>query len=148
MWALSGKVAVVTGAARGLGRAYALKLAQQGADVVVVDACAPIASAAYPMATVQDLEQTAWLVAEQGRRVMTARVDVRDLAGLEQMAADAVTELGAIDIVVTNAGMVSTAPTQALSGEFFDELIDINLSGTWRTIRATVPHMIEAARSS
>jgi len=141
MFDLSGKVALITGAARGQGRAHALKLAAAGADVVAIDVCAQIGSVDFPMSTPEDLEETRRLVESLGRRAVAEVGDVRDLARLEQIVATAVDELGSIDIVVANAGISSYAKTWELTPEQWQDMIDVNLTGVWNTLRATVPQM-------
>jgi len=143
---VSGKVAFITGAARGQGRAHAIRLAEEGADIVAVDACAPITTVPYHLPTLDDLAQTAKLVEEHDRRILTRQVDVRDLAGLEQMVADAVAEFGHIDIVVANAGIASLGPCWELTEEQWEEMIAVNLTGVWKTTKAVIPAMIEAGR--
>lgn len=141
---LAGKVAYITGAARGQGRAHAVKLAEEGADVVISDICAPVATNGVIPSTPEDLDETVRLVEKTGRRAIARHVDVRDLAGLESLADEAVTELGHIDIVVANAGILSWGNAWELTSEAWNELIDINLTGVFHTIKATVPHMIKA----
>lgn len=146
MGRVEGKVAFITGAARGQGRSHAVRLAEEGADIVAVDACADIASLEYGMASEAELEETAELVRGLGRRVLARRVDVRDQAGLDQVAADAVAEFGHIDIVSANAGVCGCRPTLDLSDDEWQDMLDINLTGVWRTVRATAPHMIAAGQ--
>jgi SDR family mycofactocin-dependent oxidoreductase len=140
---LSGKVAFVTGAARGQGRAESAVLAAHGADVVGVDVCAAIPGVAYAPATQGDLEETGRLVRENGRRFIGAVLDVRDLAGLERFAVEAVADLGRLDVVVANAGISTWGRLWELSAGDWQTMIDINLTGVWNTLRATVPSMIE-----
>ncbi|MBY8856153.1 mycofactocin-coupled SDR family oxidoreductase [Nocardia sp. CA2R105] len=146
MGRVTGKVAFITGAARGQGRAHAMRLAQEGADIVAVDSCSDVPSLEYPMATVDDLRETEKLVRDLGRRVLARQVDVRDQAGLDQVAADAVETLGGIDIVSANAGVCGCRPTFDLSDTEWQDMLDINLTGVWRTVKAAVPHMISAGR--
>ena len=110
MGRVSGKVAFITGAARGQGRAHAVRLAEEGADIVAVDVCAQMDSVPYGLATPDDLAETVKLVEEQDRRILARQVDVRDLSGLQALADEAVAEFGGIDIVVANAGIGSFAP--------------------------------------
>lgn len=142
MGQLEGKVALVTGAARGQGRSHAIRLAEEGADVIAVDICADLASTDYRGATVDELEETARSVEKTGRTAYTAVADVRDLAALERAVTEGVAELGRLDIVVANAGIFSSAPLHELTEGQWDEMIDINLSGVWKTMRATVPQLI------
>src|SRR5687767_9447973 len=107
---LEGKVALITGAARGQGRAHAVRLAEEGADVVVVDACAPMPEVRYPMASEDDLKTTVDMVNALDRRALARQADVRDLAAMEAVVADAVAEYGHIDVVVANAGIAGFNP--------------------------------------
>ena len=144
MGRMDGKVAVITGAARGQGRAHALRLADEGADIIALDICAPVESAPYAMASPDDLATTAKLVEQHDRRVVTRQVDVRDQAALSAAVADGVSELGRLDVVVANAGIGSSgAPTWELPEDAWQEMLDINLSGVWRTCKATIPRLIE-----
>lgn len=141
---LEGRVALVTGAARGQGRAHAARLAGEGADIVAVDVCAPVSSTVrYPPATSADLVETARTVEDLGRKVLTREVDIRQLGDMQQLVDDAVKQFGRLDVVVANAGVLSFGRLWELSEEHWDTVIDVNLSGTWRTLRATVPAMIE-----
>lgn len=143
MTRLAGKVAVITGAARGQGRSHALRLAEEGADIIALDLCAQIDTVPYPMADADDLTTTVDLVKSRGRRVFAAHVDVRDLAGLQAAVAAGVEELGRLDIVVANAGTLNdTAPLWELSEQQFCDQIDVNLTGVWKTVKATVPIML------
>jgi SDR family mycofactocin-dependent oxidoreductase len=143
---LAGQVAFVSGAARGQGRSHALALAREGASIIAVDACAPIATVPYPLATKEDLLQTAEQVAALGVQVIHGVVDVRDLAGLENFVSDAVGELGRLDVICANAGISTPAPTLTMTEETWQTTIDINLTGVWKTCRATVPHIIAGGR--
>jgi SDR family mycofactocin-dependent oxidoreductase len=142
---LEGRVAFVTGAARGQGRAHAVRLAGEGADIVAIDICGPISETiTYPPATSEELAETASAVEAMGRKVLAREVDVRDLAAQQQVVADAVEQFGRLDIVVANAGVLSWGRMFEMSEEQWDSVIDVNLNGTWRTMRAAVPAMIEA----
>jgi SDR family mycofactocin-dependent oxidoreductase len=144
---LDGKVALVTGAARGLGRAYALRLAEGGADVVLVDACRQMDTPVYALATPEDLAEAKGQIEDStGRRVLAFEADVKDLAALEEVVASATAELAGVDIVVANAGIVTNAPILEFTHEQWAELLDVNLNGMWRTVKATVPGMIERDR--
>jgi (+)-trans-carveol dehydrogenase len=143
---VDGKVALITGAARGQGRSHAIRLAEEGADIIAIDACADVDTVAYPMATVDDLATTGKHVEAAGRRVVTAQADVRDLAGLTAAVDRGVAELGRLDIVVANAGILSNAPAHELSEAAWQQMIDVNLSGVWRTCRAAIPHLIAGGR--
>ena len=142
---LEGRVAFVTGAARGQGRAHAVRLANEGADIVAVDVCGPVSDTiTYPAATSEELAETASAVEATGRKVLAREVDIRDLAAQQQLVADTIEQFGRLDVVVANAGVLSWGRMFEMSEEQWDSVIDVNLNGTWRTLRATVPAMIEA----
>ena len=142
---LEGRVAYITGAARGQGRAHAIRLAQDGADIIAVDICAPAADfITYPPATAAELAETAAGVEAAGRKILTREVDIRDLAAQQQVVADGIEQFGRLDIVVANAGILSWGRMFEMSEAEWDTVIDVNLNGTWRTIRAAAPAMIEA----
>jgi SDR family mycofactocin-dependent oxidoreductase len=142
---LDGRVAFVTGAARGQGRAHAVRLAAEGADIVAIDVCKPVSdTVTYPMPTADDLAETVREVEATGRKVLAREVDIRDLAAQQEVVADAVAQFGRLDIVVANAGILSWGRIWELSEEAWDTVIDVNLNGTWRTIKAALPAMIEA----
>jgi SDR family mycofactocin-dependent oxidoreductase len=143
---LAGQVAVVSGAARGQGRSHALALAREGASIIALDACAPIATVPYPLPTKADLEETAGQVKALGGRVIHGVVDVRDLAEMEQFIGDAVADLGRLDIVCANAGISTPSPTLEMPEETWQTTIDINLTGVWKTCKATVPHIVAGNR--
>src|SRR5580692_13221269 len=143
---LAGQVAVVTGAARGQGRSHALALAREGASIIALDACAPIATVPYPLSAKADLETTAEQVEALGSRVVHGVVDVRDLAEMDQFIRDAVADLGRLDIVCANAGISTPAPTLEMTEEMWQTTIDINLTGVWKTCKATVPHIVAGQR--
>jgi (+)-trans-carveol dehydrogenase len=143
---LTGKVAFITGAARGQGRSHAIRLAEQGAHIVLVDACRTLETVPYPMATAQDLAETASLVKTAGADVLPAELDVRDLPGLRQLAEQTMDRFGRIDIVIANAAISSPARTLEMSEQTWQEMIDVNLTGVWKTVAATVPHMRAAGR--
>lgn len=143
---LEGKVAFVTGAARGQGRAHAVRLAEEGAAVIAIDAAAPMSEHnGYPAATTADLDQTRTLVAATGRPHHVVTADVRDSAALDGVLADAVAALGGrLDVVVANAGISNWNRFWEMPDDQWQTMIDINLSGVWRTLRAAVPYMISA----
>jgi SDR family mycofactocin-dependent oxidoreductase len=142
---LEGRVAFITGAARGQGRAHAIRLAGEGADIIAIDICGPISQTiTYPLGTSEELADTVREVEATGRKVLAREVDIRDLAALQQVVADGVEQFGRLDIVVANAGVLSWGRMFEMSEEQWDTVIDVNLNGTWRTIRAAVPAMIEA----
>lgn len=142
---LDGKVAVITGAARGQGRSHAVRFAEEGADVVALDLCAsPGASYADP-ATPEDLEETATQVRARGRRVVTAKVDVRSEAELRAAIEEAVAVLGRLDIAVSNAGIgVYPALAHELDAQLWRDQIDVNLTGAWHFTKAVTPHLLAA----
>jgi (+)-trans-carveol dehydrogenase len=138
---LTGKVAFVTGAARGQGRSHAVRLAAEGADIIAVDALEQFSSVKYPLAAKADLDQTVAQIEALDRRVLARQADVRDLAALSAIVDEGVAELGRLDVVVANAGIATYAPALELTEDEWDEMIGINLSGVWRTIRASVGHI-------
>jgi SDR family mycofactocin-dependent oxidoreductase len=140
---LEGKVALVTGAARGQGRAHAVRLAEEGADIIAADICRPVNTVKYAGATSEDLAETVRLVKGHGRRIVAHEVDVRDLPGLEELVSAGLQELGQLDIVVANAGILSAGRLWELSAEQWHELIGVNLTGVWNTIKAAVPVMVD-----
>jgi SDR family mycofactocin-dependent oxidoreductase len=139
-----GKAAFVTGAARGQGRAHAIKLAQEGADLILIDVAAKPAETDYPAATPQELAETVAAVEKAGRRVVHAIADVRDLDAQEAVVAEGVAQLGRLDIVVANAGIVSWGRFWEMSPQRWRDMIDINLTGVYNTLRAAAPAMIAA----
>jgi SDR family mycofactocin-dependent oxidoreductase len=140
-----GKIAVITGAARGQGRSHAVRLATEGADVIALDICHDIDSVAYDLATAGDLKETARLVAEQGRRIVTTEVDVRDADALNEAVTDGARQLGGLDVVLANAGIGIMDSTADPRRAFRDQL-DVNLVGVWNTVHAAAPIMIEQGR--
>jgi (+)-trans-carveol dehydrogenase len=143
---VEGKVAFITGAARGQGRSHAVQLAEQGADIVVVDLCGPVATVPYPLATADDLDETVRLVEKTGQRIIAVPADVRDPDALRGAADAGVAAFGRIDIVLANAGVAHYAPAVELDAAHWRDVIDINLSGVWWTIKAALPHLIEGGR--
>ena len=142
---LEGRVAFVTGAARGQGRAHAVRLAREGADVIVSDICAPVSDTIpYPGTTPEELAETVRQVEAEGRKVLAREVDIRDDDALHQLVADGVEQFGRLDVLVANAGVLSWGRLWELTDEQWNTVIDTNLTGTWRTLRAVVPAMIEA----
>lgn len=141
---LEGKVAFITGAARGQGRSHALRLAEDGADIVAVDVCADVDTVPYPLGTADELAETATLVEAVGRRCVTATADIRSLEQLGAAVDLAKEALGQIDILVSNAGIWSSSTDSwSLDEETWQTMIDINLTGQWKTAKAVVPTMIE-----
>ncbi|WP_030168244.1 MULTISPECIES: mycofactocin-coupled SDR family oxidoreductase [Actinomycetes] len=146
MGRLEGKVAFITGAARGQGRSHAVRLAQEGADIIAVDTAKQVATVPYDTATAADLEQTVKEVEALDRRIVASEVDVRDLAALTKAADDGVAQLGRLDIVIANAGINSMAPALEMDEEMWQTMIDINLTGVWKSIRAAAPHIVAGGR--
>jgi SDR family mycofactocin-dependent oxidoreductase len=138
---LAGKVAFITGAARGQGRSHAVRLAQEGADIIAVDICAQIDTVPYPLATPEDLAETVKEVEALGRRIVARQADVRDEIGLRAALEEGVAELGPADIVLANAGIapMSTHETH----DAWRDVIDVNLTGVFNTVEAAIPSMIE-----
>ncbi len=136
------RVAVVTGAARGQGRSHALALAAEGADVIAIDRCEDIESIPYPLAREADLAETAELIRACGQRAVTVVADVRDLNGLQAGVDRGIAELGDVDIVVANAGVVGMGLTDPYDAEVFRDIAETNLFGVWHTIATTAPSMI------
>jgi (+)-trans-carveol dehydrogenase len=143
---VQGKVAFVTGAARGQGRSHALLLAEEGADIVICDSCADIAAVEYHLPSLADLEETARLIEAKDRRVIARQVDIRDSAGLVDLLAEARKEFGRLDIVAVNAAITSYAANQEIDDQLWDEVIDINLTGAFKTARAAIPLIVEGGR--
>ncbi|MFC5745840.1 mycofactocin-coupled SDR family oxidoreductase [Actinomadura rugatobispora] len=145
MGRVTGKVALVTGAARGQGRSHAVRLAEEGADVVVTDVCRDIGDVlAYSLGTKEQLEETAELVRRAGGRCVALPADVRSVSDLRAAVDAATAEFGRLDAVVANAGVISAGSAWELSEEAWDLVMDVNLKGAWNTVRAAVPVMIEA----
>ena len=142
---LEGRVAFITGAARGQGRAHAIRLANDGADIIAIDICRPVSdTVTYPLGSSDELAETVRAVEATGRKILAREVDIRDLAALQKVVADGIEQFGRLDIVVANAGVLSWGRIHEMSEEQWDTVIDINLNGSWRTIRAAAPAMIEA----
>ena len=145
---VAGKVAFITGAARGQGRSHAIRLAQEGADIIAVDVCADVATVPYKGATQADLQETVKLVEALDRRIVAAKADVRDHDGLKKALDDGVAQLGRLDIVSANAGIFSTGTMADLTEEQWLTMIDINLNGVWRTAKVAIPHLIRSSGGS
>jgi SDR family mycofactocin-dependent oxidoreductase len=141
MGALDGRVALITGGARGQGRAHALALAAEGADIVAVDAPDAMADLTYPLGTEDDLRETAKLVEALGRRCLPLTLDVRDSAAVGAAIKQTVTDMGSLDIVVANAGIVSTGELVDVTDVVWQQLVDTNLTGAFHTLRAAIPVM-------
>ncbi len=144
---VEGKVAFISGAARGQGRSHAVRLAQEGADIIAVDICGPIDNLAYPHSTPDDLAETADLVKALDRRIVATQVDVRDYDGLKAAVDSGVEQLGRLDIIVANAGIGTFgAKLHKLPEKTWQDMIDVNLSGVWKTVKAGVPQIIAGQR--
>jgi SDR family mycofactocin-dependent oxidoreductase len=142
MGRLDGKVAFITGAARGQGRAHAIRLAAEGADVIAVDICAGFESVKLQPATAEELQETAKLVEKEGRRIVARKADVRDFDGLQAAFDAGLDELGRIDVVVANAGIINAGFTWEMTPTQWQEVIDVNLTGVFNTAKVAVPAMI------
>jgi (+)-trans-carveol dehydrogenase len=140
---VEGKVAFITGAARGQGRSHAVRLAQEGADIIAVDICGQVDSVPYAMSTAEDLAETVKEVEALDRRIVAAQADVRDYGALKAALDDGVSQLGRLDIVSANAGIVSYGPAAELDETTWRDMIDINLTGVWHAAKAAVPRLIE-----
>ena len=142
MGRVEGKVAFITGAARGQGRSHAIRLAQEGADIIGIDLMEEIPGAPYAAATEEELAETVRQVEALDRRMIATRADVRDFDGLKAAVDDGVAQLGRLDIVSANAGIsTAMAHSEELSEEIWKDMIDTNLSGVWRTAKAAIPHI-------
>ncbi|MGK0742263.1 mycofactocin-coupled SDR family oxidoreductase [Leucobacter sp. Z1108] len=145
MGRLEGKVAFITGGARGQGRSHAVRLAQEGADIIVIDACEPQPNVPSPPATEADLAETVRQVEELDRRIVARVADVRVQEQLDAAVADGIAQFGRLDVVSANAGIAMTpALAHMMTDEEFMDMQDVNLAGVWRTAKAAIPQMIEA----
>jgi (+)-trans-carveol dehydrogenase len=143
---VEGKVAFVTGAARGQGRSHAIRLAQEGADIIAVDLLEQVESVPYEMSSPQDLEQTVKEVESLDRRIVATQADVRDFDALKAALDAGVAQLGRLDIVSANAGIFSVGQSVDLSEQTWRDMLDINLTGVWHATKAATPHLIEGGR--
>jgi SDR family mycofactocin-dependent oxidoreductase len=142
---LQGKVALISGAARGQGRSHAVRLAEEGADIMAFDRCRQLDTVEYPMASPEDLDDTVRLVEKTGRRVLARQADVRDSAAVRALVEDGVAEFGRLDVVCANAAVTGFVPnTWSITDEQWETMIGVNLTGVFTTLRAAVPAMIEA----
>lgn len=140
---LAGKVAYVTGTARSQGRSHCVRLARAGADIVAIDACAPVSEHnGYPPARPQDLAETVGLVEGQCRKILAEHVDVRDLAAQLRVVSKATEQFGRLDIVVANAGVLNWGRLCEISARQWQDIVDINLTGLWNTVKSVAPPMI------
>jgi SDR family mycofactocin-dependent oxidoreductase len=145
---VAGKRVLITGAARGMGRSHALRLAEEGAHVVLVDICATPAGLEYELATEDELQDTADLVAKHGGKAITAVVDVRNAEALASAVSAAADELGGLDAAVANAGVLTAGTWNTTTAEQWRLVTDINLIGAWNTCAAAIPHLLEQGGGS
>jgi len=145
---VAGKVAFITGAARGQGRSHALRLAQEGADIIAVDLCQQVASVPYAMSTPADLAETVKEIEALDRRIVATQADVRDYGAVKAALDDGVAQLGRLDIVSANAGIFSFGALADLDDTTWKDMIDVNLTGVWHTVKAAIPHLRAAGGGS
>jgi len=146
MGRVEGKVAFITGAARGQGRSHAITLAREGADIIAVDILKQIDSVGYPMSTPDDLAETVRQVEALDRRIVATQADVRDYEALKLALDDGVAQLGRLDIVSANAGIATYGAADELSEQTWQDMIDVNLTGPWHTVKAAIPHLRAGGR--
>lgn len=144
---VEGKRVLITGAARGMGRSHAVRLAQEGADVILVDICESLPEIEYALATADELKETAALVEQAGRRAVTHVVDVRDELALTAAVDDGVGQLGGLDAAVANAGVLTGGTWDTTTSQQWRTVVDVNLIGTWNTCRAAIPHLVDRGGS-
>ncbi|MCV7280358.1 mycofactocin-coupled SDR family oxidoreductase [Mycolicibacterium flavescens] len=144
---IAGKRVLITGAARGMGRSHAVRLAQEGADLILVDICASVPDIEYPLSSAEDLAETARQVNDLGRRAITHIVDVRDADALAAAVDAGVDELGGLDASVANAGVLTAGTWDTTSAAQWRAVVDINLIGTWNTCAAALPHLVDRGGS-
>ncbi|MEU0496160.1 mycofactocin-coupled SDR family oxidoreductase [Mycobacterium sp. NPDC006124] len=142
---MADRAALVTGAARGMGRAHAVTLASRGADVIALDLCAEVEVTDYPGSTPEDLAETARLVRSHGRRILARQADVRDPEAVAAVVADGLDEFGRLDVVVANAGIIRVSDTDRRARTFRD-VVEVNLIGAWNTVDAAIPAMVAGGR--
>ncbi|MGD1111841.1 MAG: mycofactocin-coupled SDR family oxidoreductase [Mycobacterium sp.] len=145
---VAGKRVLITGAARGMGRSHALRLAEEGADLIVVDICQSLPQIEYPLATEDDLAETARLIDKIGRRCVSRVVDVRDDTALRKAVDDGVAVLGGLDGAVANAGVLTVAPWDRTTLDDWRTVVDVNLIGVWNTCAAAIPHLLDQGGGS
>lgn len=148
MGILDGKVVFITGAGHGQGRAHAVTAAREGADVIVTDLDQPIEGVRYQLATADDLAETARLVRETGRQVVSRVADVRSSEALDAAVAEGIETFGKIDVLIANAGIFTQAPFWEMDEQTWDDVQNVNLKGVWRTMKAVTPHLIERGTGS
>lgn len=139
---MEGKVVFITGAARGQGRSHAIRLAQEGADIIGIDICAPVPNVLYRASTQDELNETVATVDSLGRRMIATVLDVRDLGSMTQFLSRSVTELGGLDVVVANAAICIPGRWDDVTPQVWGDTIDINLTGAWKTVQASAPHLV------
>ena len=144
---VAGKKVLITGAARGMGRSHAVRLAEEGADLILADICESLPELEYPLATPEDLNETARLAEKHGGRVMTSIVDVRDSDALAAAVDDGVAQLGGLDAAVANAGVLTVGTWDKTTQQQWRTVLDVNLIGTWNTCAAAIPHLVERGGS-
>jgi SDR family mycofactocin-dependent oxidoreductase len=148
MGLLDGKVVFITGGGRGQGRAHAVVSAREGADIIFVDTTKPFATVPYPNTTAADMAETVKQVEALDRRVLSIEADVRDQAALDAAVAEGIAQFGQIDCLIANAGIWTLGPVQEMTRETWQEMLDINITGVWQSVKAVVPHMIERQQGS
>jgi SDR family mycofactocin-dependent oxidoreductase len=148
MGLLEGKAALITGGARGQGRAHAVTSAREGADVIVADIAEQMSTVPYAMARQEDLDETVKLVESYDRRALAVKADVRSQQQLDQAVARGIAEFGKIDILIANAGIWTQAPFWEMTDEQWEQMIGVNLTGVWKSAKAVAPHMIERQSGS
>ena len=139
---VAGKRVLITGAARGLGRSHAVRLAEEGADLILIDLCRSLPEIEYDLATQDDLAETVRLVTKHGRRCVSRIADVRDETALRSAVDEGVDELGGLDSAVANAGVLTVAPWDRTTSDHWRTVVDVNLIGTWNTCSAAIPHLL------
>ncbi|HLQ54559.1 MAG TPA: SDR family NAD(P)-dependent oxidoreductase, partial [Streptosporangiaceae bacterium] len=145
---VAGKVAFITGAGRGQGRSHAIRLAEEGADIIAVDICRDYDTVSYGMATEADLAQTVKAVEALDRRIIATQADVRDAAALKAAVDDGVAQLGRLDIVSANAGICTVQSWDEVTPAVWQDTLDTNLTGVWNTMVVSAPHLIAAGGGS
>ncbi|MCW2491167.1 MAG: hypothetical protein QOH56_4186 [Pseudonocardiales bacterium] len=142
------KVAFITGAARGQGRSHAVRLAEEGADIIAVDLCGPVRGVTYAAATAEDLAGTVKAVEATGQRIIARQADVRDAGALRAAVDEGVAEFGRLDIVVANAGICIMRAWQDVTPEIWQDTLDVNLTGSWNTVMVSADHLIAGGGGS
>ena len=146
MGRLEGKTAFITSAARGQGRSHAVRLAEEGADIIAVDVCGQIDSVPFPMSRPEDLEETVALVEALDRRIVAGQADVRDFSAVQRVVDQGVAAFGRLDIVSANAGIYSHGLLSEMDERTWQDMIDVNLTGVWHTCKAAIPHIVAGGR--